>query len=327
MDTTIKEVKDILEQVKEQLSGYGEESFEFDFLGATHKASIVYDTDPENPFKDWDHPKGSGIDLSNHRGYRPDSITEGAGIDVPEFLWWIGNDRPEEDYEEAEEFIQFEKEHFWTKVYMYDHGGRTVNITGFDCRWDSGTAGIAFIPKATVVEEGLYQAHEKMGEEQIEARGERFLEYHVELLDQWMKGEVYGWDVESEYPDQDDTSDSCYSYWGDQGREAAVEEVLSLLEVRLEEQWEKKPTYLINQNGNYFEVQGELDPEKLPGCKFYTTQDLMLREVVKDLNVDWEELADSAILVFDGVWSTMKDMTEVTHFEGSVEDFILGFEL
>ena len=57
-------IQKILREVKEKLSGYGEESHTFNFYEEEWEVKIEYDPDAENPLTAWDHPKGSGIDLN-----------------------------------------------------------------------------------------------------------------------------------------------------------------------------------------------------------------------------------------------------------------------
>ena len=229
------DIKKILEKVKEQLGAYGEEEYDFSFYGPW-VVKIVYDEVYECPLTDWDHPIGSGIDLSNHRDYRPDAFGTEAPVDVSNFLHWVseGREPPEDDefYDGISDFIEFEEEYYWTPVHMYDHSGRTVNTTGFACRWDSGVAGIAFLPKKTLVEEGLYGAKKGMPEEELNKKAAQFLKSHVLLLDDYLKNNVFGFEIEY-IPHNKDVA--CYGFWSDEGRRDAVEEALSSLKSMLEE--------------------------------------------------------------------------------------------
>ncbi len=267
-------IEEILQGVQQALTGYGEESYSFTFGEMEWIAKIEYDSDPLNPFTDWDHPKGFGIDMSNHRDYRGGEYGEEASVDVPAFLEWINDDRPDlaeylnsykcphcdiewEEYggkntidtcsecleefrpvteelnqDETQEFKEFEDEFYWLPVYMYDHSGRTVNTTGFSCGWDSGCAGITFIPKDTLTKEGVFGANESMSENQLNECAEKFLKNQVELLDQYMQGEIYGYSVQNE---EETVEDSCWGFWGDTGRNDAISQAVANLKWMLEE--------------------------------------------------------------------------------------------
>ena len=66
-------------------------------------------------------------------------------------------------------------------LYLYDHGGITMNTTGFSCSWDSGAVGFIYCSEATAKEEGIEP-------DKLEAR----LIGEVAVYDQYLRGEVYG---------------------------------------------------------------------------------------------------------------------------------------
>lgn len=65
-------------------------------------------------------------------------------------------------------------------VYIYDHGGITVNTTGFSCGWDSGQVGWIFITNDVVKRDKLenYNLKDIMVNE-------------VSGYDQYLRGDVY----------------------------------------------------------------------------------------------------------------------------------------
>ena len=77
-------------------------------------------------------------------------------------------------------------------LYVYEHGGITMNTSGFSCPWDSGQVGIIYITRDTVKKE--------LGWKRITAaRMEKLREYltgEVETFDQYLRGEVYGYSWE-----------------------------------------------------------------------------------------------------------------------------------
>lgn len=82
-------------------------------------------------------------------------------------------------------------------VYMYDHGGITINTTGFSCPWDSEQIGFIY----------AFKKDFKQGED-IKA----YLEGVIKEVNYYIEGNVYGYIVEDKEGNQ---IDSCYGYYGD----------------------------------------------------------------------------------------------------------------
>ena len=79
-------------------------------------------------------------------------------------------------------------------LYLYDHGGITMNVGGYSCPWDSGQVGWIYVSKADARENwGLSRLSRKARE-----HAERILRAEVEEYAQYLRGEVYGfrWEVE-----------------------------------------------------------------------------------------------------------------------------------
>ena len=86
------------------------------------------------------------------------------------------------------DIIKREKVGVILPLYLYDHGGITMNTTGFNCRWDSGKVGFIFISKKKMLEEygGKYVT------KKLKERVEKYLVAEVETYDKYLRGEVYG---------------------------------------------------------------------------------------------------------------------------------------
>lgn len=100
--------------------------------------------------------------------------------------------------------------HYALPLYLYDHGGITMNTTGFSCPWDSGQVGIIYVPEERAREE----CPPAEGESEDEYR-ERILGYirgEVEVYDLYLQGEVYSFEIVDE---NGDTLDSCSGFYGD----------------------------------------------------------------------------------------------------------------
>lgn len=94
------------------------------------------------------------------------------------------------------------------KVYAYEHSGMTIALTPFSCRWDSGVLGFAMVTKDTI---RLENNVKRVTKELIE-KATLVLEGEIEILDQYIRGEVYGFKLE----DAKGTEiDSCWGFFGD----------------------------------------------------------------------------------------------------------------
>lgn len=101
----------------------------------------------------------------------------------------------------------FEKEYIFLPVYLYDHSGLALNTTGFSCRWDSGQIGWIYVSKADIRKEYNVKRISKKLREQIEAN----LNSEIELFEQYITGDVYGFVLE----DNDENEiDSCWGFFG-----------------------------------------------------------------------------------------------------------------
>lgn len=208
------------DKLKSDLGLYGEESCEFQ--GFTLK--IERDTDVQNPFEDECQVDTFG--MSFPRDTRCiQQYGEKCDFDMDEFLQRrYGEEKP--SWDDA----QFENQYYWLPIYKYDHSGVCYNTTGFSCPWDSGLAGIAYVRKSAVISEGLYGAKKNQPASVRQEAGEKYLKDQVQLLSDWASGDVYGYVVENS---GGDTVDSCYGYFGDDGRGCAVDELLFALDCEI----------------------------------------------------------------------------------------------
>lgn len=98
-------------------------------------------------------------------------------------------------------------------LYLYDHSGITMNTTGFECRWDSGQVGFIFISKKKMLEE--YGG--KICTKQLKERVAKYLVAEVETYDQYLTGDVYGfeiWKLGKKSGKEKEKIDSCWGYYG-----------------------------------------------------------------------------------------------------------------
>lgn len=84
-------------------------------------------------------------------------------------------------------------------LYMYDHSGITISTTRFSCSWDSGQIGFIYVPKKN---------YEKLKDAEKAAK---IIELEVEVYDQYLRGDVYGYVIVDE---NENELDSCWSFYG-----------------------------------------------------------------------------------------------------------------
>lgn len=159
-----------------------------------YKIQVHTMEDPENPRYDQEN---LGTFLMSHRRY--DFGDKDVGYTIGDAGSW--------EAEEKAIIKQFDTAVI-LPVYMYDHSGQTVNTTGFRCPWDSGQIGFTWVSKA--------RAKDMFGWKVLTAaRLERLREYlvaEIETLDQYLRGEVFGYEVLD--PDGDPSQGGCGGFYG-----------------------------------------------------------------------------------------------------------------
>jgi len=105
-------------------------------------------------------------------------------------------------------------------VYAYIHSGMTISLTPFNCRWDSGKLGWVVVTKEAIRENwGIKNVTKKYIDKTIDiVRGE------IKTLDQYISGDVYGFQVCDE---NGEVEDSCWGFYGYDIKENGILEYLS----------------------------------------------------------------------------------------------------
>ena len=165
---------------------------------------IVQSSDCDSP-REWDN---LGTIAYKHRNY-----TLGEE-EISEPIEWL-EDRLglEQKYEYSNERLQELEERFYNKflalpIYLYDHSGQSISTSPFGCRWDSGKVGYIYVDKKTVLKE--YGG--KIVTAKLKERVLGYLKGEVETYNQYICGEVYGFQILDE---DEDIIDSCYGFYGD----------------------------------------------------------------------------------------------------------------
>jgi len=151
---------------------------------------VHQDEYPMNPRKEWDN---AGLMICFHRRHDlgdKHEMTRGGA----------------QDYVARSDVIAL-------PLMLYDHGGISISTRSFYGRaqhaeWDSGQVGWITITKAQAIKKW---GHKKFSKGVL-ARAVKCLEGEVETYDQYLRGEVYGFDIKS--PEGEDV-DSCWGFYGD----------------------------------------------------------------------------------------------------------------
>ena len=110
-------------------------------------------------------------------------------------------------------------------LYLYDHSGITMNTTGFSCKWDSGQVGWVYISREDIRKE--YSC--KRITESLKNRVTNYLIQEVKTYDQYLKGEIYGFSIDSV---DEENIDSCYGY---EDKEYMIQEAKDMIDCRIKD--------------------------------------------------------------------------------------------
>jgi hypothetical protein len=166
---------------------------------------IIQDQDAQNPRTEWDN---LGTMVCFHRQYILGDRYH--NYDTNDYSNW-------DELENA--ICKRENVAAILPLYLYDHGGITMNTTGFSCRWDSGQVGFIFISKA----KALKEFGGKIVTKKLRERMEKYLKSEVETYDQYLRGDVYGIKIFEDGEEVD-------SVWGFYGYDYAEQEAKAMCE-------------------------------------------------------------------------------------------------
>jgi len=118
---------------------------------------------------------------------------------------WI-SDEPKEKLDQIYRWI--DNNVLWLPLYLYDHSGITMQSKAFNSMWDSGQVGFIYITREQARKEWNWDRISSKREEQLYT----WMKGEVEIYDHYLRGEVYGYNIEY----GDELVDSCSGYYGDQ---------------------------------------------------------------------------------------------------------------
>lgn len=121
--------------------------------------------------------------------------------------------------EEIDSYLN-NKEYISLPVYAYIHGGISLNTTGFSCPWDSGQIGCIFVSKKQVRNDFSI----KRISSQLELKVKNYLKQEVEIYNNYLNGEVYGYIVKD---DNNQELDSCFGFYSKEDAERAAQDSIS----------------------------------------------------------------------------------------------------
>jgi hypothetical protein len=92
-------------------------------------------------------------------------------------------------------------------LFLYSHSGETISTSPFDCKFDSGQIGWVIVTKEDV--RANFSIKNVTAKYRVDAL--QILEAEINTLDQYVSGEVYGFEMLDE---NDIIDDSCYGFYG-----------------------------------------------------------------------------------------------------------------
>lgn len=142
------------------------------------------------------------------------------GIDSDNYSGWSGM---------KEAIIRKFKPVCIAPVYLYDHSGISIKIGSFSgllpeghAEFDSGQIGFVFIS----AEKARENWSAKRISKKIRYHSERVLNAEINIYDQFLRGDVYGYSIE-------ELNDSC---WGFYGYDCCLQEAKSIVDWHIEKQ-------------------------------------------------------------------------------------------
>lgn len=158
-----------------------------------HTIKIYSDDYPQNPRKEWDN---FGHMVCFHGKY---DLGDKHDLRSEDFSGW----------DEMEKHLRKELgAEVILPLYLLDHSGITMRTGSFNDPWDSGQVGFIYSTRADILKE----FKKKIISKALRKRVENLLEGEVKTYDQYLTGDVYGFNIKSPFEGTED--DSCYGFFG-----------------------------------------------------------------------------------------------------------------
>jgi hypothetical protein len=172
-----------------------------------YEIRIMQDEDPINPRTEWDNPSTM---VCCHRRYALGDVQV-------------------KSQEELSEHIKAQDIAVWLPLYLYDHSGITISTGSFGDPWDSGQVGIIYMTREQVKANWGWR---------VLTKGRcaallKDLKSQVEVYDNYLTGEVYGFDIVGI---DGESIDSC---WGFYGYEDGIKQIMEECKATIDRQAEQ----------------------------------------------------------------------------------------
>lgn len=116
------------------------------------------------------------------------------------------------NWSEMQEHIENElKASVCIPIYLYDHSGITINTEGFSCPWDSGQVGFIYVTDKKLKEEFGVSRITK----EVIKKATANLKLEVATMNQYVMGDVYGFQLIKKEGEEEIIIDSCSGFYGE----------------------------------------------------------------------------------------------------------------
>jgi hypothetical protein len=139
------------------------------------------------------------------------------------------------NFRDPDDFVDFLKcnPSFCLPLYLYDHSGITISTSPFSCPWDSGQLGWIYVTKEAIRKEwGKKRVSSQLSKIVI-----KNLEAEVMEYDQYLTGDIYGFNLIDEVLDEDGDLfeeidvDSCWGFFGSDPNTNGMSEYVDMAKV------------------------------------------------------------------------------------------------
>ena len=175
-----------------------------------YKINVTLDSYPDNP-REWSN---LGVMVCAHPRYILGDVQCRNGYEVDEYL-----------KEQGDILVAY-------NLYLYDHGDITISVRPFSCPWDSGQVGVIFATKEQVRRE--YNV--KRITARIKGIVKQVLQSEVKVYDDYLRGDVWNYDIET--PDGD-FLDACSGFYGDIKTSGLLDQAHAEIDFDIKERQEK----------------------------------------------------------------------------------------
>lgn len=133
------------------------------------------------------------------------------------------------------EVTKFKNQYWYLPVYRYSHSGVEYSTKPFNCRWDSGLAGLIYIKKKDLLESKYAGIKPKTPAFEKSLIAEMLLQYRLEEFNDAVNNNYWAVEVSAIYPDREEELDCAYGYLGQSSKILGITGALELVKSRVEE--------------------------------------------------------------------------------------------